>query len=86
MGKYMGKGALNMRRYRICENKKGQFKIQFKALGLIWLDWQQHYGANTKLFATYEEAEKHIKKFRIWKAIKRINKIKKNSWRCRDEY
>jgi len=75
-----------MRRYRICENKKGQFKIQFKVLGLFWWSWKEHYQGIVKMFATHKEAEKYIRKLRLWKETRRINKIEENSWRCRGEF
>lgn len=75
-----------MRRYRICENMKGQFKIQFKVLGLIWWNYKKHYQGNIKLFANYENAKQYIRKLIMWKEARRINKIKKNTWQCMGEF
>lgn len=75
-----------MSKYRICENQKGQFKIQCKELGLIWWDYKEAWQGNVKLFANYETAEKYIRTLIMWKEARRINKIKKNSWSCKGEY
>jgi hypothetical protein len=74
-----------MRKYRICENDLGKFKIQFKLLGIIWYNWRPHFGADIMLFPSYKMAETEIKTLKIKKERNYIRKVKSKSWKCLGE-
>lgn len=75
-----------MRKWRICENKRGLFKIQFRVLGLIWWNWKPHMGGIIMHFDTYELAEKEIDKLVKEKNDNKLFKKAENAWSCRGEY
>ena len=75
-----------MRTWRICENKNGLFKIQFKALGFIWWDWRSRLGGILIHFQSHGSAEREIKRLiRIKNDRKLYDKLGK-TWRCTGEY
>lgn len=75
-----------MRTWRVCENKNGLFKIQFKVLGFIWWDWKARLGGIVTYFQSYESAEKEIKKMIRQKKDKKLYDKLDKTWSCRGEY
>ena len=79
-------------KYRICENRNGKYKVQYKRRWtLCWFNLKKSYGRSyiIKIFDTIEHAEKGVVREKKRVALKRKkyeNKTRSNTWSCMGEY